>query len=68
LHHPNGSLIEPSPAIAAESVGAGGTVLASRELMPRTVLLVDENAAVLADLRRVLDGSPYRVLSARGLG
>ena len=35
--------------------------------MPRTVLLVDGNAAVLAALRRVLDGSPYRVLSARGI-
>jgi DNA-binding NtrC family response regulator len=34
--------------------------------MPRTVLLVDENAASLADLRRALDGRAYRVLSARG--
>ena len=34
--------------------------------MPRTVLLVDEDAAALADLRRTLHGSPYRVLSARG--
>ena len=34
--------------------------------MPRTVLLVDEDAAALADLRRTLHGSTYRVLSARG--
>ena len=34
--------------------------------MPRTVLLVDENAAALAGLRRALDASAYRVLSARG--
>jgi DNA-binding NtrC family response regulator len=34
--------------------------------MPRTVLLVDENAAALADLRRALTASPHRVLSARG--
>jgi DNA-binding NtrC family response regulator len=34
--------------------------------MPRTVLLVDENAAVLSNLRRALNVSPHRVLSARG--
>jgi DNA-binding NtrC family response regulator len=34
--------------------------------MPRTVLLVDEDTAVLAARRRALDESPYRVLSARG--
>ena len=34
--------------------------------MPRTVLLVDESAAALAELRRALDASAYRVLSARG--
>lgn len=34
--------------------------------MARTVLLVDEDAAALADLRRKLHGSTYRVLSARG--
>lgn len=33
--------------------------------MPRTVLLVDEDGEALADLRRTLHGSSYRVLSAR---
>ena len=33
--------------------------------MPRTVLLVEDDSAVLAHLRRTLHGSTYRVLSAR---